>query len=132
MKDLTKEEGFTLLEVVVALSVFAGAMAVLFPIFGALPQRSFVSEQRAIGFEISQALLEEQLAKKDWTALDSSSAIVGEEGAWKWEITAERYIGAPESEEDSGTFFELSVSASYLGEREIPPVLLKRIVWRQP
>ena len=125
MSVLEKDDGFTLLETTIALTIFLVAMGALYPVFSSTHNRLEISNQRAIGISLASSKVEEFLVLKDWTNYPKQ----GEDNGWSWEATAEAVSHETDGPTALGSLIELKVTASKTLSHSGAPVTLKRIVW---
>lgn len=84
----TSDDGFTLLEVVLAVALLAFAAAIVFPIFGQAPHRILAISERQQAQQLGNSLFDELVAVGNWQAMPNSAAaaewiaIAGTE--WEW------------------------------------------------
>ena len=72
MPHIRDEDGFTLLEVLIASAIMALSMAALFPIFAAIPARVKAIHEQMDAAAISQALMNEQALLRNISHLPAS------------------------------------------------------------
>lgn len=120
MKVSEKDDGFTLLEVVVAVAILAIALGALFPIFGAGLGRVKYSNQRADAVALAETKLLEVLAIGRWDELPKS----GEDGVFQWAIS--RIPVFPEGVEGPITIQVVLVEKN---NEWYKPVTFNRIIW---
>lgn len=123
MMQVRSDEGFTLLEVLVATAILAMAFGAIFPIFGSMPGRLQAIEHRAALVAFTTEKLEEELIRRDWVGMPFER----EEDGWRWSVDGVPTEDADTSDPD-GYPFELTVTARST-EWEAAPLTLSRILW---
>jgi len=119
-----KEEGFTLLEVLVATAIMALAFGALFPIFSTSYERVAAIGARQEAMEVAFTALDIAMIEQDWLNLLKS----GEEGNWNWKVestspTAEQLNSA------NGFTLVLTAVVSHKTHQRLPEVKLTKVVW---
>lgn len=117
------DEGFSLLEVIVATMILAMAFAVALPIFGEVPQRLQDTKQAAIKTRLATSVMEREIARADWASLP----VTGEHEQWSWSL----HGAAPGVDLATATSYplELRVSVWTTAEPDKNVLTLERIVW---
>ena len=79
MNPVFRDDGFTLLEVVISVALLAMALGAIFPMFMDAPHRIGVAQQKRIAVAAASSILEERALMRDWINIPSS------EGAAIWQ-----------------------------------------------
>jgi len=125
MMKLDHDEGFTLLEVVIALAIFSLALGVLYPIFSSTHGRLAEANARAIGVSLVSSVLEEQRLLSDWGNFPKEGSANG----WDWSASVEAFPHETDSEIAPGSLLKLQVTAAHTKGLWGTPVVFHRIVW---
>jgi prepilin-type N-terminal cleavage/methylation domain-containing protein len=126
MSRISSEEGFTLLEVIVAVAIMAAAMGVLYPIFAATPGRVRASQERNLAVSELQSQMEKVLVTKNWQDLPSEGTFNG----WEWRLTGDVFVHASDEPTSADFLFRLRGSISNENARFGPPIEFERVVVR--
>lgn len=124
MKGLAQDEGFSLLEVLISVAIFALAAGALFPLFGATPGRVAQAHDRAEALAVAEAKLEELAMAFPNSSLPEE----GISGKWRWVRSAERYTDDPNPGGSKGYLY--TVTSEVFGSVPEPVVVLETIIWR--
>jgi general secretion pathway protein I len=109
---LQKQNGFTLIEVVVAFAIFALAMGALYESFGSAVRRNAQAHAREQGLLAAQSLLSRlRTSPAPWKSDDSGTLDDG----WHWRMEVAPYDAAS-SERSQWQAFAVSVHLSHEGE----------------
>lgn len=117
------DEGFSLLEVIVATLVLSLTFGVVLPIMGEAPGRLVESRDLASAMRVASTVMERSILLADYDVLPRT----GEQGDWSWELD-----GTPLDEGalvDADFPLVLEARAWKAGEPERVWVTLKRVVW---
>lgn len=88
MIDLTEQEGFTFIEVLVALTIFSISMAVLLNVFSDGFSRMALNEERSIEDSYAQSILAEVGTTKPLQLGETTGQL---QGGYSWIIKAKPY-----------------------------------------
>ena len=81
--DRTRQQGFTLIEVVVAFAIFALAMGALYESFGGAVRRNSQAHEREQALLVAQSVLTRvRVATPPWKPEETGSL----EGGWLWRV----------------------------------------------
>jgi len=124
MSRLVADNGFSLLEVLVATLILALTFSAVFPIFGSAPQR--IADTKAIAFaaRLATTQLEQEVLRTAWDQMP----IQGGKDGWAWEISGQPY---DEEQALDGGGYPLILTANVWKSEDPDRVLasLQRIVW---
>lgn len=121
------DSGFTLLEMVVAIAIFAFAMAVLYPAFGTSAIRTEGARERAFGVALAQEKLHDVLVTEGWASLPTSGTSHG----WTWEVSGEVYAHDSDADDATGYLFKVTATSIPSGGIAGVPVVLNRVIYRR-
>lgn len=124
MMMLRQDDGFTLLEVTVAMLILALSLSALLPILGSAPARLVEAKRAAYAFQLASSQLEHYTLREDWEAFPVS----GELDEWEWELTAQV---VDEAQIIDAASYPLNLNARVwrADSPERTVALLDRIVW---
>lgn len=124
MNSLAQDDGFSLLEVMISVAIFALAAGALFPLFGVTPGRVAQAYDRAEALAVAEAKLEELAMAFP----NSSTPAEGTSGKWRWARGAERYTDDPNPGGSKGYLYK--VTSEVFGAAPEPVITLQTIIWR--
>lgn len=127
MNILADEDGFTLLETLVAFAIMVMAFAVFYPIFSNTHTRIDLAKQRGEGLMVAIALMEEELLVRRWVDLPKE----GETQGWSWRVSSAAFDHASNSPTAPGELIEVRVVLTHSDGRVGGPIELNRVVWQQ-
>ena len=123
---LAEDDGFTLIETLVAFTIFLMAFGVLYPIFSSSHARIDVANQRGMGLVIATALMEEEVLIENWADLPKE----GIQDGWNWRVSSAAFAHVSDSETAPGDLFELKVVLTPIDARIGSAIELNRVVWQ--
>lgn len=126
MTKKNAEDGFTLLEVVVAVAITASALAVLYPIFAASPGRLQVTEDRILAAQFLSSELDLVLTTQVWQDLPKE----GEFRSWSWSIAGETYVHSSDGDTASDFLYLVTAQITPNNRRMGGAIVFKRMVVR--
>lgn len=122
-----EEDGFSLLETVIAVAIMAFAFAVLFPIFSDNYARIKNNEQKQYAHTIAVNALNIAVLQVEKGKVPKD----GQNSDWKWTVTTTVLGKKPEEESSNGYAHEVSVSMFKIDEDELR-FALSKTVWVYP
>lgn len=117
-------EGFTLLETIVALAILAMALGALYPIFSIGPIRASSIETRTNGSSVALSKLEEVLLTGDWDSLPLS----GVEAGWSWSVDKTDYAHSSDGDAAYGKLIIVASTVEPSSLRFGKTLTLQRVV----
>ena len=128
MNFLKQEEGFTLLETLVAFAIMVIALAVFYPVFSSTYTRIHQSDERAYAVEFALSKLNEEFILEDWEAFPKE----GEDDLWEWEINLDDFEHSSDGDSARGTLRRLNIEMTPKESTLGRAIVFERIVNVEP